>query len=129
MLANLVGGLEAKLWQFKTDNFSKYDMRTFTNQKTISAIKRQTYVGNKSTFASVGTATGYLRPLSEEQSSLNGVQFGRGFLLIIETDVDIREGDKVTIETKEYTVQGEANHDRGEATAYKRCLITLPEKQ
>jgi len=104
-------------------------MRSFTSQKVISAIKRQTYVGNKSTFASVGSSTGYLRPLSEEQASLNAVQFGRGFLLIVETDVDIREGDKITIANVEHTVQGVANHDRGGATKYKRCLITLPEKQ
>lgn len=104
-------------------------MRTFTGQKVITAIKRQTYVNNKSSFASIGTNSGYLRPLSEEQSSLNGVQFGRGFLLIVEVDVDIQQGDKVTIDSKEYTVQGTANHDRGGATKYKRCLITLPEKQ
>lgn len=104
-------------------------MRTFTNQKTISAIKRQTYVGNKSSYASVGTATGYLRPLSEEASSVNGVQFGFGFNLIVETDVDIRETDKVTIDSVEYTVRGVANHDRGGATKYKRILMVKPETQ
>ena len=104
-------------------------MRTFTNQKVISAIKRQTYVGQKSTFASVGTATGYLRPLSEEASAANGVQFGYGFNLIFETDVDIRENDKVTIEGVEYTVKGVVNHDRGNLTAYKRALLTKPENQ
>ena len=105
-------------------------MKTFTNQKTITAIKRQTYVGDKSSFASVGTATAYLRPLNEEQSSNNGVQFGLGFSLIFEVDVDIREGDKVTIDSVEYTVRGIVNHDRGSALVqYKRAVITKPEKQ
>lgn len=104
-------------------------MRTFTNQKTISAIKRQTYVGNKSSYSSVGTATGYLRPLTEEQASANGVQFGLGFSLIVETDVDIQEADKVVIDSIEFTVRGVANHDRGGYPKYKRCLLLKPEKQ
>lgn len=102
-------------------------MRYFTGQKTISAIKRQTYVGDKSSFASVGTATGYLRPLTEEQASLNGLQYGNGFSLIVETSVDIREMDKVTIESIDYLVRGVVNHDRGGITAYKRCLLTKPQ--
>ena len=104
-------------------------MKTFTNQKTISAIKRMVYTGNKSIFSSVGTATGYLRPLTEESSSVNGIQFGFGFNLIVEIDVDIREGDKVTIDSVEYTVSGVADHDRGGVTAYKRILMTRPETQ
>ena len=104
-------------------------MKTFTNQKTITAIKRQTYVGNKSSFSSIGTATGYLRPLTEESASANGIQFGFGFNLIVETDVDIQEGDKVTIDSVEYTVSGLENHDRGGVTAYKRILMTRPETQ
>lgn len=104
-------------------------MKTFTNQKTITAIKRQVYVGNKSSYSSVGTATGYLRPLSEEQASINGVQFGQGFQLIIETDVDVREADKVTIDGQEFTVRGMANHDRGGIMKYKRCLLVKGELQ
>lgn len=41
--------------------------------------------------------TCYLRPLNEEESASNGVQFGLGFQIIVECDVDIREGDKVNI--------------------------------
>lgn len=88
---------------------------------------RQTYTGNKSAYASVGTATGYLRPLNEQQSNFAGVQYGLGFSLIVETSVDIREGDKVTISGVTYLVRGMVNHDRGGATAYKRCLLTKPE--
>ena len=102
-------------------------MQTFTSQKIISAIKRQTYVSGKSTFVSVGTATGYLRPLSEESSSVNGVQFGFGFNLIVETDVDIRENDKVVIDGIEYTLRGVVNHDRGGITKYKRALMVKGE--
>jgi hypothetical protein len=103
-------------------------MLIFTNQKTISAIKRQTYASDKSTFVSVGTGTCYLRPLTEEQATNNRIQYGRGFSLILETTVDIQEGDKVTINSVEYTVKGVNNFDYNGATAYKRALVTLPEK-
>jgi hypothetical protein len=105
-------------------------VETFTTQKSITTIKRQTYSGEKSSFASVGTATAYLRPLDLEQSTNNRVQFGLGFSLIFEVDVDIREGDKVTIDSVEYTVRGVVNHNRGSARIqYKKAIITLPEKQ
>lgn len=104
-------------------------MLIFTNQKTISSILRQTYTGGKSSFSSVGSATGFLRPLTEEQASNNGIQWGRGFSLIVETSVDIREGDKVVIDSVEYTVKGMVNYSYGQPTDYKRCLLALPQKQ
>jgi hypothetical protein len=106
-------------------------MLLFTNQNAITAIKRQVYTGNKSTFTSVGTATGYLRPLTEEQSSLNGIQFGQGYQLVTEVGVDIRTGDKLTINSIDYTVRGVADHSRGgtmfSLTAHKKYLLTAPE--
>lgn len=99
-------------------------MKTFTGQKSVTAITRQTYSANKSSFASVGTATCYLRPLTEDQSSVNGFQWGTAFSAIFETSVDIREGDKLTIGGVVYLVHGVVNHDRGINTSYKRCLIT-----
>lgn len=104
-------------------------MQYFTQNNTISAIKRQTYTGDKSVYSTVGSGTGYLRPLSEEQASANGIQYGLGFSLIVETDVDIQEADKVTVDSVEYTVRGVVNHDRGEITAYKRCLLLKGENQ
>lgn len=104
-------------------------MRSFTGQKTVSAISRQTYSGSpsKSTYSSVGTATCYLRPLTEEQAAMNGMQYGTSFSAIFETSVDVREADKLTIDGVVYTVRGVVNHDRGFATAYKRALLTKPE--
>ena len=102
-------------------------MKFFTGQKSITAILRQTYTGDKSAYASVGTATGYLRPLTEEQSSVNGLQYGNGFSLIVETSVDIREQDKVTIDSVTYLIRGVVNHDRGGLLAYKRAILTKPQ--
>lgn len=104
-------------------------MRTFTSQKSFT-IKRQVYTGDKSTYTTVaGTFSGYLRPMTEEQAAVNGVQFGLGFMLITETDVDIRQGDRITIDSVEYTIRGVVNHDRGGITKYKRAVMTKPEKQ
>lgn len=104
-------------------------MLTFTGQKSISAISRQSYSGSptKSVYASVGTATCYLRPLTEEQAAMNGFQFGTAFAAIFETSVDVREADKLTIDSIVYTVRGVVNHDRGRNTAYKRALLTKAE--
>lgn len=73
------------------------------------------------------TATGYLRPLNDEQSSANGIQWGQGYSLIVETSIDIREGDRVTVDSVVYTVRGMVNHDRGGITAYKKCLLLKPQ--
>ena len=102
-------------------------MRKYLNQNTISAIKRQTYTGNKSAYSSVGSGMGYLRPFSETQSSVNGLQFGIGFSLFVDNAVDIREADKVTVDGTEYTVRGVATHARG-AVPFKKCMLVKPEK-
>lgn len=75
----------------------------------------------------VTTATCYIRPLSEEQSALNGLQWGQGYQVITETSVDIRVGDRVTIDSVLYVIKGMANHNRGGSLAYKKYLATLPQ--
>lgn len=101
-------------------------MLTFTNQKLITSHTRLTYSpGGTSSYLTVGTLRGYLRPLSEEMASVNGIQFGHGYQLIVETNGDIREGDKLVIDSSTFTVRGVANHDRGGVTAYKKCLLVL----
>lgn len=86
-----------------------------------------TYTGDKSSYAIIGTSSGYLRPLSEEQSSVNGLQYGQGFALLVDDSIDIRESDKAEIEGQIYEVRGVARHDRG-AVPYKRCLVVKPIK-
>lgn len=100
----------------------------YFNNKTVTAIKRQVYTGNKSVYTSLGVTFGaYLRPLSEEATASNGLQYGYGFNLITNTSVDIREGDRITIDSIDYTVRGVVSHDRGGMLAYKRALITKPQ--
>lgn len=98
-------------------------MLFFTNQKTITSILRKTYSNGKSSDASIGSGTGYLRPLNEQESGFASVQFGSAFSLIVETSLDIKEGDKVVIDSITYMVRGTVNHDRGGFLAYKKALI------
>lgn len=99
----------------------------FTKNNTINAIKRQTYTGGKSSYATTSSTTGYLRPLSEEQAAANQMQWGQAFSLIVETRVDIQETDRVIVDLVEYTVKGVVNHNRGGITAYKKALLALPQ--
>lgn len=94
--------------------------------KTIT-IKRQTYVGDKSSLSTVATGVkGHLRTLSETQASANGFQFGQAFSLLVDDNIDLQEGDTVVIEGQDYNVNGVANHDRL-SIAHRRALLTLPE--
>lgn len=101
-------------------------MRTFTNQHTISQVKRLTYSGTPSKGVMsvvLNNLTGYLRPLSEEQSAINGMQWGQGYTLIMETTSGVLVGDVITISSIDYTVRGLADHNRGGATAYFKYLL------
>lgn len=91
-----------------------------------ATIKRQTYVGDKSTLATVETVKGHLRPLDEVQAAANGFQFGQIHAFQAPVGTDIKEGDEVTIDGKKYTCKGVAINDRPPQTvAHIRALLSL----
>ena len=104
-------------------------MLYFTGQKTVSAINRISgYVAGLSSGTTITTVTScYLRPLSEVESTQNGYQYGIAFNAIFESNADVREQDKITIEGVQYTVKGVALHDRGMNTQYLKALIVKPQ--
>ena len=81
--------------------------------KTITAVKKQTYTGNKSTFVtSTGlTASCYLEPLSAEMAAQSGLQWGNSFRVFVDTGTDIDISDLITIATIDYTVKGRSDFD------------------
>ena len=87
-------------------------MNVFYN-KTITAVKRQVYTGNKSTFTAVAglTASCYLEPLSAQMAAQSGLQWGNSFRIFIDTGIAINIGDLVTIATIDYTVKGKLDFD------------------
>lgn len=100
---------------------------SFFTEKSFT-ILRQTYVGSKSSYASVGSGTGQLRVLNEEKASVNGLQYGKAHSLQTKTSVDIQEGDKVEIDSVVYLVRGIGNYNHGSALDYKNIILELPEK-
>lgn len=99
-------------------------LETFYTKTAV--IKRQTYVGDKSTLITVATVKGHLRPLTEVQSASNGLQFGEAHAFQVPVNVDIQEGDELTIDSQTYTCKGVAVHDRPPQTvAHKRALLSL----
>ena len=124
-----LGNLNLTIVEFEFD-FGGYQA-TLTDAR--NNLNGGIYIGEKAFIYSSQyrpkTYTCYLRPLNEEQSASNGVQFGLGFSIIVEKDFDIQEGDKFTIESVEYTIRGVVNHDRGIRTSYKKALALKGEKQ
>lgn len=105
-------------------------MRYFTKEKIVTTVQRLSYSGGKGTYSTVATAlNGYLRPLDESASAINGMQWGNGFNLITELGVNIQVGDLVTIASVVYTVRGMAIHDRGGYTSYNKYLMTRGQVQ
>lgn len=92
-----------------------------------ATIKRQSYVGDKSTFNTIATVKGHLRALDETQAAANGFQFGQAHAFQVPVNTDIQESDTLTIDGKEYRVNGVAVHDRGLSTDHRRALLTLGE--
>ena len=106
--------------------------RTFFNQTTNFAvdftIERQVYVGNKSSFSTLATATGHFKQLEEETAALNGFQFGKAFKLEFEADIDLQDTDRVIIDSVTYNVQGVVPNKRG-SVPFKTALLTQPERR
>jgi len=93
------------------------------------AIYRLSQTGSKSAYGETAetTVSGYLRPLDEEQSAINGIeQFGVGFRLWVEVDADIQVTDKVVIDSITYLIRGVKTINRL-ALSYKSCVLTLPD--
>jgi hypothetical protein len=106
-------------------------MQVFTSEKQNITVNRMVYTSGstRGIYAFTGTTMGCLVPLSEESSSLNGIQYGFGFKLIMEVNQDVREGDKVTVDGTIYNVRGTALHNRGFNAQYLRCILMRAEKQ
>lgn len=104
-------------------------MRSYLNKDTID-ISRHSYVGGKSSYASLATnVKAYVRPLTEEQSAINDVQFGRGFFVMVLDSIDVQEGDQITFNSVVHTVQGVSRHTRGfSIPKFKQALMIKPQE-
>lgn len=97
-------------------------MRMMMQQNPIT-ITRMTRTGDKLAYAALGTGFAYIKPMTEEQSSVNGNQYGQGFILLCDKDTDLRESDRVASEGITYTVRGVAVHSRGPHKFIKAIMV------
>lgn len=102
---------------------------TFGNQYTISAVNRMVYSGSPSKGTMIDqslTYPCYLRPLSEEEASLNAMQWGTAFIALLDIDAGILKADILTIDGADYTVRGVstfAPQNSRRQTSYMKLLI------
>lgn len=97
-------------------------MRMMFNQNPITT-SRMTRTGDKLSYSALGSGFAYIKPMSEEQASVNGHQYGLGFILLCDKDTDIKESDRVTSNGDTYTVRGVAVHSRGPHQFIKAILV------
>jgi len=100
-------------------------MKLFLN-KTAHVKRATRNANNLSTYAEITQIKGYLRPLNENESSINGLQYGRGYSFTTPSVSDLKAGDKLVINSVEYNVQACA--DKGQAIGslnYKKAILSL----
>lgn len=77
------------------------------NYTTPITIKRQTYTGDKSTYATVaGTIMGYFAPTSTNETVGSQGIISQSYQFITDGPQDIRQNDRLVINSTEYGVKG-----------------------
>lgn len=71
----------------------------FTTQRLLQAGSKSTYVDNSSGW-------GHLKQMDDRTSQLNNFQYGQGYTLMVEGDVDVIETDRITLSGVVYEVKG-----------------------
>lgn len=100
-------------------------MKFFYNKKvTVQRASRN--VNNLSTYSNIGEVKGYLRALNEAESSINGVQYGRGYAFLFDEKGDIKIGDKLSLNNEIYNVQAVVNRSQDKGSLrYKKAVLSL----
>jgi len=71
------------------NTISRFYTTTFT-------VKRQSYTGNKSELATVGTFDGHIQQATAEMEEFIGINWAHAFTVWCDDSVDVREGDQLT---------------------------------
>lgn len=103
-------------------------MRQFFNQTKNIVLRKETLNDNNlSSYSDVDSFSGYLKPMSRQESSVNGIQYGKSYLLMTPDTVDIQAGDKVLIpDVGEMSVQATTLQDRHIGSIkYKESVLVL----
>lgn len=102
-------------------------MQIFLNNQKNIQVKRATFNSEKlSSYVNINIIRGHFRALNEVEASINGAQYGKGFMLLTDLKSDIITGDKLTINNKEYNVQALTTHNRAIGNIrYKKAILSF----
>lgn len=87
----------------------------FTTQRLFQNESKSIYLENSYGY-------GHLRQLDEKTSQLNNIQYGEGYSLMVEGDVDIITGDRVFVDSVAYEVKG-VKYDSFSSIDIKTALL------
>ena len=70
-----------------------------------ATVKRLTDVGDKSTYASVGSFACHIQQMTPEETNFIGGVFGRTFKVYAKEDADVGLSDEITIDSVAYKIK------------------------
>lgn len=104
-------------------------MRQFFNQNKNLILRKETTNSNGlSSYSDVLTFNAYLKPMSRKDAGINGLQWGKTYLLLCDNNITIDAGDKVySSETnQEWSVQATTLQNRHSGSIiYKESILIL----
>lgn len=104
-------------------------MRQFFNQtKNLQLRKEGVNPNGLSSYSTARTFDAYLKPMSRKDAGVNGVQWGKAYLLLCDVSIAIDAGDKVYLnETgEEWSVQATTIQNRRVGSIkYKESILIL----
>lgn len=96
------------------------------NNRTAQIKRASRNAHNLSSYSTIGSVKGYLKSLNDAESSINGLQYGKGFVFVTSHDSDIKTGDKLLIENSEYNVQALSNKNQNIGSIRsKRAILSI----
>ena len=78
-------------------------------------------------YSAVGTIRGFLKPLTEEESANNSIQFGQGYSFYVKLGADLQTEDRLIIKNTEYTVRGATEFPT--SAGYLKAILEKPQNE
>lgn len=96
---------------------------TFSNYESVATVTRlATYSGNKSSYASVGDVEGNFEPVSPSMEAIAEGAISQTYQFICDIESDIRDNDRLTIDSEVYGVKGTSKFRQG-SIEFLRCIL------
>lgn len=85
-------------------------------------VQRSTQVGSKYIYGDAGSISCFLQPIDAESAQLYGITWAKGSTLYIPIAADLKEGDRIVIDSITYGVRGMKKHNYGNLKHGKAVL-------